>query len=64
MYSSAYPYSRLCGGLSGVLGSGEKGHLFSEIYGELENILRELGSNTCIFLCVCVWGGVVEIVEN
>ena len=22
MYSSAYPYSRLCGGLSGLLGSG------------------------------------------
>ena len=35
MYSSAYPYSRLCGGLSGVLGSGGKGNLFSGIYGEL-----------------------------
>ena len=29
MYSSAYPYSRLFGGLSGVLGSGEKGVLGS-----------------------------------
>ena len=27
MYSSAYPYSRLCGGLSGVLGSGGGGRV-------------------------------------
>ena len=37
MYSSAYPYSRLCGGLSGLLGSGGKGNLFSGIYGELDS---------------------------
>ena len=36
MHSSAYPYSRLCGGLSGLLGSGGKGNLFSGIYGELD----------------------------
>ena len=37
----AYPYSRLCGGggggLSGLLGSGGKGSLFSGIYGELDS---------------------------
>ena len=48
MYSSAYPYSRLCGGLSGLLGSGEKSNLFSGIYGELdsgggEGCVREQG---------------------
>ena len=38
MYSSAYPYSRLCGGLSGLLGSGGgEGNLFSGIYGELDS---------------------------
>ena len=37
MYSSAYPYSRLCGGLSGLLESGGKGNLFSGIYGELDS---------------------------
>ena len=38
MYSSAYPYSRLCGGLSGLLGSGGgNGNLFSGIYGELDS---------------------------
>ena len=37
MYSSAYPYSRLCGGLSVLLGSGGKGNLFSGIYGELDS---------------------------
>ena len=37
MYSSAYPYSRLCGGLSGLLGSGGKGNLFSGIYEELDS---------------------------
>ena len=37
MYSSAYPYSRLCGGPSEVLGSVGKGNLFSGIYGELDS---------------------------
>ena len=37
MYSSAYPYSRLCVGLSGLLGSGGKGNLFSGMYGELDS---------------------------
>ena len=37
MHNSAYPYSRLCGGLSGLLGSGGKGNLFSGIYGELDS---------------------------
>ena len=37
MYSSAYPYSRLCWGLSGHLGSGRKGNLFSGIYRELDS---------------------------
>ena len=37
MYSSAYPYSRPCGGLSGLLGSGGNGNLFSGIYGELDS---------------------------
>ena len=37
MYSSVYPYSRLCGGLSGLLGCRGKGNLFSGIYGELDS---------------------------
>ena len=37
LYSSAYPYSSLCGGLSGLLGSRGKSNLFSGIYGELDS---------------------------
>ena len=37
MSSSAYPYSRLCGGLSGLFGIWGKGNLFSGIYGELDS---------------------------
>ena len=44
MYSSAYPYSRLFGGLSGLLGSGGNGNLFSGIYGELDSGWGGVGS--------------------
>ena len=35
--TAVHIYSRLCGGLSGLLGSGGKGNLFSGIYGELDS---------------------------
>ena len=42
--TAVHPYSRLCGGLSGLLGSGGNGNLFSGIYGELDSGGGGLGS--------------------